>query len=1307
MALVFDKNGGVAMATNGSQKYSVWAAKYLPIVGVVLLSAFWKSVMCELKEITPWASISNKWNSASQSVFLDYITGKDITSVLQAARFRHFALLLSLLAGFLCGAASPLANSLTYVNPHAVHEESAAFLLNTTFNYNGTLMKPDGSMFGVDHISSLPYAGVASSRLAGGRYPNWTKDSFAFESFAEGSPAAAGEGRAVAEVQAFSSHFDCHALNYSVVSEDFFHRFSASPINGSGLNCSKPILQNFTFGIESNVDDDTSPKVADHLTRAWLNLSSCSPSGSDYVTASIAFLDHLGGVAIDGNLSYLPYRTTAITGVIYSIDFYQQNAEITVNRSTGEVIDYNVPTPTEEDQIDPGLSMAALWLYLNNLQELYTTGGVSTSNVWSSASYTSSFSQMDAFFGMLSGGDYKHLERYLDNGTSLRTDIGRLSEAILAQVVSIRARKDAVKPVTGKVKTQGPRLLVHSQILVALQVILLLIGLVTLLISTLLRPKSDFSEDPGQLAAGAVLLAHPTGRLENICAHGAAASPKDSHKSLDYSDWKLNSTPDGMLELQCRTSGINTTDAKDLAGKPLRDEGWRPLPLHLVFKSVSSCALLSLIVTLAILLSISRTNEGLAHEGEFTQIAFHFVSTTIIAVLGYVCSGIDAAVQQVSLYEGLWSKHRKRMQLVDHVSQSKINQFQIRRHHELSQIASKTAVLLFPILKIIAAGLYGVHSSEVVDQSSFSVDASLTTHAIPAFLDLESQDNYRFISDQAFQYTQWTQGQAFDIVAKSGNVGHLVLSDLSDVGSSGAPRNKTGSTVTIRVPAISIDVAYKKLDEPLLFVVSWSPSDPCWLLTNETFCDISIQTGLFANCSKNQAKYAGNFMPDNDTFNFCLADISNFVGPVSNATPIMYNEPIKPEVFNISYPQFFLFSGSVKVTRVHVDTVYAYNKDHSWTPIGYNTSTIETDGQSVSIREYTNGLWSDYLYSNNLWPNASNPFQALKVGRDPGVFRLMSIYAEYQLHNLSALMDQEKLGEVLKTALVAYYTELLAEYRPFALRNATAEGINPQIVGGILRYYQTRIIQDKSTTIILEALLATIFCCYLWVFLRFPNHSILPESPGSIAARLSLLAHSNLVQQIREKKITRITDQEIWDKASLGWWKRAEETDQEIVADGADNFHEQPLPRYRWGIDIGEPVSRRGWNEDISSLEEDFGHGAAQDGGGGASLAAAAGVSSAVDAQPDAIELQNLRNRRDEAHGEQSSLHQENAQDSSGREASAFGLNLGSGAQVKLDDSLNTQTPDSEILEPGFAISRSEDPADDGASQPLLRPESR
>ncbi|KAK8245499.1 hypothetical protein HDK77DRAFT_510268 [Phyllosticta capitalensis] len=93
----------------------------------------------------------------------------ELLSVLDAVRCRHFTLLLALLIGFACGVLAPLANAMTS-EIFSTHRELADLVISSTFDFNGTLTYPNGSVIVPPAFSRYkPYDAMVNSRSPGGQ----------------------------------------------------------------------------------------------------------------------------------------------------------------------------------------------------------------------------------------------------------------------------------------------------------------------------------------------------------------------------------------------------------------------------------------------------------------------------------------------------------------------------------------------------------------------------------------------------------------------------------------------------------------------------------------------------------------------------------------------------------------------------------------------------------------------------------------------------------------------------------------------------------------------------------------------------------------------------------------------------------------------------------------------------------------------------------------------------------------------------------------------------------------------------------
>lgn len=337
------------------------------------------------------------------------------------------------------------------------------------------------------------------------------------------------------------------------------------------------------------------------------------------------------------------------------------------------------------------------------------------------------------------------------------------------------------------------------------------------------------------------------------------------------------------------------------------------------------------------------------------------------------------------------------------------------------------------------------------------------------------------------------------------------------------------------------------------------------------------------SCSGSRPPFVGltGFGPS--AYRVVLLDYSSIDGPITNVTPwgstknyTTYNlttGTVGPSVLNVSLPTVLATSCALSLTAITLHTTYSFSlSDATWNPSSYAPSSIanarpfNATALPSWLRPYAyaangttlldlNDLTLEApgrLYSQSLWPTR---------GASLNFFELLAAHATYALGDVRALLDKRNFTSAVEAMMAAYATEMLTEVRGAAAAAAPAR------VGATLRSAQSRIVQDRGSTVAVEALLALLLACVGWVFLRFPSSAVLPKSPGSVAVRMSLLAGSGLVGELRARGAGRAEDvRGVTGRAGLGWWEgRGEE--------GVGGR------RRRWGVDVGEGVVHRGWND--------------------------------------------------------------------------------------------------------------------------------
>ncbi|KAF2143122.1 uncharacterized protein K452DRAFT_346847 [Aplosporella prunicola CBS 121167] len=520
-------------------------------------------------------------------------------------------------------------------------------------------------------------------------------------------------------------------------------------------------------------------------------------------------------------------------------------------------------------------------------------------------------------------------------------------------------------------------------------------------------------------------------------------------------------------------------------------------------------------------------------------------------------------------------------------------------------VATAFATLLFPLIKVVAAGLFHDSTSTTSALVALQLDSSLVENLW--LLDYHF-DNRPYV-EWASQLAEWTITPDLNVAERPGILDNLVISNLTEWSpTTAAASNKTtGYEIEARVPALAVDVACEPIsphefevfafrnndcNDTISFDFRWSSSHCLSTLNITEANQISHGINTFlenefffsSQCSKGAPpSYYGSCHMDvfgtTSTIVVFLEDFSSISGPFEAITEFKNNTIVNSDTFNVSVPTLRGLSCKENITTVEVNVKFKQptSLDISgnitslpWTPVSYNRESIthitgvNTTGRfpmymAPKSSTTSNSMGANLLAmlnSSSLWPTTTS---------SSNFFELLAAYAEYKLNNHTALLDVNDLAKAAEEMYVAVTRELLTERRSFALDIANAT--NTKNMTGTMRHHQTRTKQDLRTTIILEVLTTVLFCL-LWIMFRFPSRSILPKAPDSIAARLSFLANSALVRHLKEENISSIKKTDIWkEKTGLGWWP---------IQDRSN--HEHPIT-WRWGIDVGPNMVQRKWNK--------------------------------------------------------------------------------------------------------------------------------
>ena len=538
--------------------------RFLPTVIVVLLASVWQMMVRDLKKVTPWAAMSSNWKRPEACILVNYIDDLDITSLWTSFRRKHWGVLLGLIGGFLCGALVPFAGGLFYVDPVHINTYNTTLVRTSKFDFNSSLSAFNSS----NPYINQPIAAIAAKNRFDSLLPTWTTNEYALESFnlsnAPRNVSISGNSTA------FSADLDCDTLHYTSEVVREWHTDSntdpymdpSSTYRGLGADVRLIPNRDDMARIGCSIPPSYYPKLIfprpsdpsiSVQPAAWLNVTTCSTASDERLTFTIMELLNQDVQNIgESNISF------STAGLLCKPQFNMTTVGLAVNASTAELVDIKLLSNTSET-VALGMNTtmlsaainrrAAANLFFNTNDALkgYFEHVAASDNQWDYLMSTEALLPylerigIDPWYVMLTKGNLLKLQDYSANMSLLEVDSSQLFRNLLAQIVNSGFRVTDFTPISGLVDRQESKILLHVGSLRCLQIIFGILGVVAICCVTILRPKSCLVEDPGTLAAVAVLVAGSV-EFENHIDSLSLLNDRDTHKALRGTEVRFVST---------------------------------------------------------------------------------------------------------------------------------------------------------------------------------------------------------------------------------------------------------------------------------------------------------------------------------------------------------------------------------------------------------------------------------------------------------------------------------------------------------------------------------------------------------------------------------------------------------------------------------------------------------------------------------------------------------------------------------------------------------------------------------------------
>lgn len=753
----------------------------------------------------------------------------------------------------------------------------------------------------------------------------------------------------------------------------------------------------------------------------------------------------------------------------------------------------------------------------------------------------------------------------LNDTTLLR----RASEELFPQFAAQWAKSSRTLPlndtIAGKLSVARSRLCIQLLPLRLIEVSTLLLSIAAIGIAYSTKPFQG--GDPGILIFHLLVFGKSKGLTEILRDSGTATQKalKNNLSAGRFSTIHENSCalPKVMVETAPAAPPEHKEDIK----------WWQPFSARFFYRVAAVIAPLILIAVLETLFQLSVRKTGIAAvstEG-YTKLVWAFAPGATMSLLGLAYSSLDFSTRILLPYQML-RKGLRDLRPMTHDPFGSVPLVLIVeafKERQTALVATLSTVILTFMLTIAASGLYTPQSVPLCLNTSLNLDTwfnfndhntSLGTLRVAG----QPIDIANIIQYENVPFPQWTHND-------------LSFPTLSMAPDQKAQFSNKTVALTARIPAArtrmncSLLAYYRDQDlsvtsRELDYGAEFTPPLPCaGNLENGTRLSTPINLD-FSKLGSLRPQYVAQaiyttsrslvaepfdrheWRPFGD---FCDDGRRHFWYMVGQKT-------------DNSFPNTSLIHCMPYVEVLLVDTVFtapAFQIDEAAPPSPVDASArIAEVTDEFFLDQYSSGSLVETLRASakifrpdlEISPYVDEFFQAILYGADGTPIE--DLIGEQNADNLISKMERV-WNQNMAQAIRKYHSPPLDALD--ASQAPAVEYMNTPMNGTIFDATRLRLMQSPTSTRILEAVLLMIAICAMVSLLLNRDMKVLPKDPGSIAAKMSLFADSELIAKVQHIQPWN-WDTSTWKDVvegsllSLGWWEGDSDSG-----------------RRRFGVDIG------------------------------------------------------------------------------------------------------------------------------------------
>ncbi|EPS34478.1 hypothetical protein PDE_09442 [Penicillium oxalicum 114-2] len=1102
------------IAASSEARHYLWT--YGPTAILTLLATFWARVEFQSKQNAPWQSMLEAPQPADKSILLDYVSEMQPVALWKAFKNRHVlvfsgtscTLLLQLMIVFSTGLFS-----LEKVQVDKQHVPMQT--LSTFASIHSQLAT----------VGSQPYDiinGIAFNNLT---YPLGTNGDLAFQQFS-------------------ASNLPPNAI-------------ITVPIDGimADLKCEKAILdiKSLEYLEEVNTDDNSivSSKLVQHYR---LRTSTCTVDNFSKLT-----LGHIeikqAGVFQWGSCE----NTTGPAGTrvaLFMADF--ERAPATHTNSTGKRRRYHSTYPTISLRLKRSRSFICKPT-LNRLQlkaeknvtelssqtRIHTiavqdanlpglTAGDIAAFISGNISDTSGFRGIESFYpfpnnirvddqlklGMLLAGEDTSTIETLWQDDNVERAASAYYRGLTAQLLHLGLSQRTNLTVYGSARLTESRVLMAELPLRILQACLAVTVLFTATMTTVVFRAATASWNSAHISA----IAAVTANSEDFRSSLRGSGPSSASRLRSRFVGKLYSSKNELGGTSIHVFG--NSERNSITEEEYDDQyrAWKPFP-ELIWRVILFVLICSAIATLEALLHVSQTNSGLgtaSPSSEYTHYLWTIIPAGVMSAFNLIYGSIDFNTRCLAPYAHLNKPKGATFEKSMHLSFLDSHGFTITLRSACSKnfavLATTIATGAAWALTIVVSGLFSAVEIPSHTSKNFTRVGGFPDPRTIAGIKLNMEETQevagimtsQYILQYNYSFPRWT----YDEFAFA----NVTLQDDFD------SSLMNGSFVDVRVPAVrSAPVCHP------MSMAELKPNLTAYTSQNPPAYQLRVQTETLA-CPDSKVNYPW----ESNVFTVYKLEDGPFGYSMQDGC---YSPDVRVDSHS-HYTEFYVWgrieAGSINYVTALNCIQFAENVD---VLTRFKLPTMEIDEEHPPIADESTAKLAPNLYMPipEWWALNTNGDYPLLDG-----FFYLLIAGKYAI-TPDDLMRPEGDQTVIR-AIKRQHKLINAQQLSNYTRSTANDTIkHAPLLGNITITNNRRLVQDATSTRILEGLLGAMVVLGVFGSIILNTDRVLPKNPCSIATVASLLADSNLLDQF---------SQGLWDpngknldqifagrRFFLGWWE--------------------------------------------------------------------------------------------------------------------------------------------------------------------------